>query len=204
MPLIRIKYKIDELLKQAKQCLKGIKKESNWPDYAPPAKDMAAAIKNLEDKEKRVESLKTEMKKARADCTVALKELRNIVFRVDEVTDGLFGSHDKKKANFGIPPRSERKPFPPVKKVKFKWMEDGDEPGSIRLRWYRQNYVTAYRIEWFEDPKGEKVVGGGSATRCKYHIKGLVPAKQYWIRVCAIRGAQEGEWSDLGTRVARV
>lgn len=204
MPAIRIKTKINEVRDQIAQCVIGIQGEASWPATAPTEAATQTAHDDLEAAIISVESLEAQLKVARQDRDNKRDAARTIVKRIDEVTSGLYTPTGAQKNNFGIPPESEGGSSDPIVQPIIKKVSDGNDAGSIYLDWDSQGGVNAYQVEWYADSALTQLVGTATASASEYTIGGLTTGSQYWMRVRGVRGADNGPWSDIATRVACV
>ncbi len=125
--------------------------------------------------------------------------------RIDEVTDGLYGPDGAEKNNFGLPPKkSTAGPSEPLDQIVIIKTEDGTSPASIFVDWDTEAGAAAYQVEWYTDSAMTQQIGNAAVSESEYEIAGLIAGQQYWIRVRAIRGSEFGPWSDPATRVANI
>ena len=201
----RIATKPPELRDQLTQAANGIAGEPNWPTTAPPEADVGNASVVLNTAIISMEDLKAQLSQTRATLHANVETGQDLMKRVDEVTDGLYGSDSPLKENFGLPPKKsthgEQKPLGQVLITK---VEDGVAPVSIYVDWDTDAGASAYQIEWYTDSAMTEQIGAAAVSASEHEIQGLVQGQQYWIRVRSVRGNEYGEWSDPATRVANL
>jgi hypothetical protein len=123
--------------------------------------------------------------------------------RVDYTTDGMFGPDGVQKNDFGLPPKkSTASPSVPLDQVVIVKITKGRSPKSIFVDWDPEEGAGAYQVEVYTDSALTQIIHSASVTNSEYTVKGLVQGQQYWIRVCAVRGNEQGPWSDIATEVA--
>lgn len=105
---------------------------------------------------------------------------------------------------FGLRPidttRNSPGPTPQVTGLK---LADGLAPGSIQADWKRIPRAV-YEVQWFADEALERIMGSAVSTRSELLIPALAPGTQIWVRVRALRGRKQGDWSATGTRIGNV
>ena len=201
----RIATKPGELRDQMTQAEAGIGGEPNWPATAPPAVEVSLATNAISMSITQVEDLKSQLSQARATLHTRLDTGGDLMKRIDEVTDGLYGSDSPTKNNFGLPPKkSTHGTQVPLGQVVIIKVEDGTAPASIFIDWDSDAGASAYQIEWFTDSAMTQSVGSAAVSASEHEIQGLTMSQQYWIRVRSVRGNEYGQWSDPATRVANL
>jgi hypothetical protein len=201
----RIATKPAELRDQMQLAWTAIGNEANWPATAPTDMEVETAKNNINTSITAVEDLKSQLSQARATLHTRVDTGVDIMKRIDEVTDGLYGSDSPEKNNFGLPPKKsthgEQIPLGQVVIIKI---ADGTAPASIFVDWDPDAGATAYQIEWFSDPAMTAMIGSAAVSSSDHEIQGLTQGQQYWIRVRSVRGNEYGQWSDPATRVANL
>jgi len=201
----RIPTKPSELRDQLFQASSGIGAEANWPTTAPTQVDVQAVVVSINNSITLVDSLKAQIAQARADLRTHRDQGVDIMKRIDEVTDGLYGTDGPEKNNFGLPPKKKTSgPSVPLEQVVITRVEDGTSPASIFVDWDSEQGAAAYQIEWYTDSAMTQQIGNAAVSESEYEIAGLEAKQQYWIRARAIRGSEYGPWSDPATRVANI
>ncbi len=201
----RIARKSTDLRDQLLQAATAIGSEPNWPATAPMGEDVQAMGEDISASLTQVEDLKAQLSQARAalhsQCTEGGKTMK----RIDEVTDGLYGSDSPEKNNYGLPPKkSTHGSAEPLGQVIITKVTDGTAPASIFVDWDSDSAATAYQIEWFSDSAMSQAVGSAAVSVSEHEIQGLTLGQQYWVRVRSIKGNEYGQWSDPATRVANL
>ena len=201
----RIATKPTELRDQLTQAEAGILGESNWPSTAPPAPDVGIARSAIASSITQIDNLKSLLSQARATLHTQVDTGVDLMKRIDEVTDGLYGSDSPEKNDFGLPPKkSTHGEQIPLGQVLITKIEDGTAPASIFVDWDTDAGASAYQIEWYSDSAMTQSVGSAAVSASEHEIQGLTMSQQYWIRVRSVRGNEYGQWSDPATRVANL
>ena len=200
----RIPTKPTELRDQLTQAASGISGESSWPLTAPQEPDVATMSSTLNNAIVGVNDLKSQLAQARANLRTKRDEGVDIMKKIDQVTDGLYGPDGPEKNNFGLPPKKTRGESVPLEQVVITKIEDGTSPASIFVDWDSEEGAAAYQIEWFTDSALTQQVGNAAISESEYEIAGLIAGQQYWTRVRAIRGNESGQWSDPATSIANI
>ncbi len=200
----RIPTKPNELRDQLQQASSAVAGEANWPTTAPSLADIGAVGMNLSSSITQVDSLKAQLAQARAALRTHRDQGVDMMKRIDEVTDGLYGPDGPEKNNFGLPPKKTHGESVPLEQVVITKVEDGTSPASISVDWDSEQGAAAYQIEWYTDSAMTLQIGNAAISESEYEIAGLIASQQYWIRARAIRGNEFGQWSDPATRVANI
>ena len=201
----RIPTKPSEVRDQSYQATLGIAGEPDWPANAPTQAEVTMLVANLTTAITDVDSLKAQLAQARAALHAKRDEGVDIMKRIDQVTDGLYGPQSPKKENFGLPPKKPTGgPSKPLEQVVITKVEDGTSPASIYVDWDSEEGAAAYQVEWFMNQATGTPIGNAAVSESEYEITGLMSRQQYWIHVRAIRGDEFGPWSDPATRVANL
>jgi hypothetical protein len=187
------------------QALSDINGESNWPTTAPTLPVVETAADNINASITQIDDLNSQLSQARATLHEKVDTGGDLMKRIDEVTDGLYGSEAAEKNNFGLPPKkSTHGTQVPLGQVVITKIEDGVAPASIFVDWDNDAAASAYQVEWFTDSAMTAQVGNAAVSASEHEIQGLVQGTQYWIRVRSVRGNEYGQWSDVATRVANL
>ena len=201
----RISKKPTELRDQLMQVSSGISGEPNWPTTAPTAAEVGSLTGNLFTTITSIEDLKSQLSQARATLHGYVVDGCALMKRIDEVTDGLYGSDSPKKNDFGLAPKkSTHGTAAPLGQVIIIKIDDGVAPASIFVDWDTDASAKAYQIEWYTDSAMTQSVGSAAVGSSEYEIQGLIQGTQYWIRVRSVSGQENGQWSDIATRVANL
>ncbi|MCC6351673.1 MAG: fibronectin type III domain-containing protein [Fimbriimonadaceae bacterium] len=199
----RIKRQPDKLRDQLTQAIAGATALGPaWPASAPTVAAMTTARDNLD-----ASITDTEAKENAWKVAAQLKATRaatgiDLMKKVDEATDLLYGPSGAEKNNFGLPPKGAA--IEPLHKLIAIVVTDGAVPGSLKFDW-ESIEGASYEIQWSNASSFATVVGSAtSASASDYIISGLVPGTQYWMRVRPVRGADMAPRSDPATRVAPV
>ena len=201
----RIATKPSELRDQMTQAEAGISGEPNWPATAPPAVQVGSATNAINISITQIENLKSQLSQARATLHAQVDTGVDLMTRIDEVTDGLYGSDSPKKNDFGLPPKKSTHGIQvPLGQVVIIKILEGTAPASIFVDWDSDAGASAYQIEWFSDSAMTVAVGSAAVSASEHEIQGLVIGQQYWIRVRSVRGNENGQWSDPATKVANL
>jgi len=201
----RIPTKPTELRDQLSQAVAGIGAEANWPLTAPSLIEVGGLAGNISGAITQVDNLKSQLAQARADLHANRDQSVDMMKRIDEVTDGLYGPGGAEKNNFGLPPKkTTHGESEPLDQIVITKVEDGISPASIFVDWDSESGAAAYQIEWYTDSAMTQQIGNAAISASEYEIAGLTSAQSYWIRVRAIRGSEYGPWSDPATRVANI
>lgn len=176
-----------------------------WPPTGPIPPEVAAAASAIDTSITNIDSLKSQLSQARATLHTQVDTGGDLMKRIDEVTDGLYGSDGAEKNNFGLPPKkSTHGVQAPLEQVVIIKIEDGTAPASIFVDWDSDGAASAYQIEWYTDSAMTAQVGNAAVSASEHEIQGLTIGQQYWVRVRSIRGNEYGTWSDVATRVANL
>jgi len=201
----RIATKPNELRDQLTQAASGISGEANWPATAPTQPDVVTLVGNLFTNITQIEDLKSQLSQARATLHTQVDDGVALMKRIDEVTDGLYGSDSPKKNDFGLPPKkSTHGASIPLEQVIIIKIDDGTAPASIFVDWDSDAGASAYQIEWFSDSAMTQSIGSAAVSASEHEIQGLTMSQQYWVRVRSVRGNEYGQWSDPATRIANL
>lgn len=201
----RIATKPTDVFTQLTQADTGILGEPNWPATAPPEPEVSDAASELQSSISGVEALKAQLAQARATLHTNCDTGIDLMKRIDEVTDGLYGPDSPMKENFGLPPKkSTHGEHKPLEQVLITKIEAGTAPASIFVDWDPDGRVTAYQIEWYSDAAMTQSVGAAAVSASEYEIQGLVQGQQYWVHVRSVRGDEFGQWSDPATYIANL
>ena len=146
----RIPTKPNELRDQMMQAATGIGGEANWPSTAPTAAEVNTVIGSLFAAITQVNDLKSQLAQARANLHTKRDQGVDVLERVDEVTDGLYGAGGAEKNNFGLPPKkTTHGESEPLDQIVITKVEDGISPASIAVDWDSESGAAAYQIEWY-------------------------------------------------------
>ena len=201
----RIATKPADVHTQLTQAATGITGETNWPATAPTEVDVSMAATELDMAITAVENFKVQLAQARATLHTKCDVGQDLMKRIDEVTDGLYGSDSPQKENFGLPPKkSTHGEHKPLEQVLITKIHAGTAPASIYVDWDPDAGAKAYEIEWFSDATLTLRIGNVSITVSEYEILGLVVGQQYWVHVRSVSGTETGQWSDPATFVANL
>jgi len=201
----RIATKPNDLRDQLLQAASGIGGEANWPATAPTQIEVNSQVTTLFTSITQIEDLKSQLSQARATLHAHVDTGGDLMKRVDEVTDGLYGSDSPKKNDYGLPPKkSTHGAAAPLGQVVIIKIDDGVAPASIFVDWDTDASAKAYQIEWFSDSAMTQSIGNAAVSPSEHEIQGLVQGQQYWVRVRSVSGSENGQWSDPATRVANL
>ena len=201
----RIARKAIDLRDQLAQAGTGISGEANWPSTAPTQVEVNLQISDLHTSINSIESLKAQLSQARSTLHSQVRNGQKTMKRIDEVTDGLYGSDSPKKENFGLPPKKSSHDTPvPLSQVLITKIKAGTAPASIFVDWDTDAGAHAYELQWFTDAALTQQIGNVSITVSEYEIHGLTVGQQYWVRVRSLRGTDFGTWSDPATFMANL
>ena len=201
----RISKKPTELRDQMAQVVTGIGGEPSWPPTAPILPEVVIAKGAIAASITSIDSLKSQLSQARAALHTQVDTGADLMKRIDEVTDGLYGSDGAEKNNFGLTPKkSTHGAQVPLGQVLITKIEDGVAPVSIFVDWDTDAGASAYQIEWYTDSAMTQQVGNSAVGASEHEIQGLIQSQQYWVRVRSVRGNEYGQWSDVATRVANL
>ena len=200
----RIKTERYALQQQVLSAARGIAGEPAWPGGAPTQVEVQALADELDglliqhvELENDMQGLRTELQKSVQNCQAMLR-------RIDNITSGLYGADGAGKIAFGLRPVDTTRNSPgPTPKVSGLVLGDGLASGSIEANWKRIPRAV-YEVQWFSDAAMSQIVGSAVATRSELLIPALTPGVQVWVRVRALRGKKQGDWSDSATRIANV
>ena len=107
MPHQRIKSKPTDVRDQLATAAGGVGAEADWPPSGVPTQsELATAAQTLATNISLVDSLEAQLTVARRDRDTSRDAGVDLLKRVDEVSTGLYGAHDPRKNNLGIPPLS--------------------------------------------------------------------------------------------------
>jgi len=87
------------------QAASGITGEANWPATAPTQIEVNTQAVSLFANITQINDLKSQLSLARATLHTQADTGGDMMKRIDEVTDGLYGSDGAEKNNFGLPPK---------------------------------------------------------------------------------------------------
>ena len=201
----RIPTKPNELRDQLTQAATGIGGEANWPATAPILPEVSILVVEISSVITQVDGLKAQLAQARAVLRATRDQGVDMMKRIDEVTDGLYGPDGAEKNNFGLTPKkTTHGGSEPLDQIVILKTEDGTSPASIFVDWDTEAGAAAYQVEWYTDSAMTQQIGNAAVSESEYEIAGLTAGQQYWIRVRAIRGGEYGPWSDPATRVANI
>ncbi len=201
----RIARKPTELRDQMFQASNAITAEANWPTTAPTAADVQTIVSNINGLITNIDNLKAQLSQARSALHSQVTDGQKLMKRIDEVTDGLYGSSSPNKNNFGLPPKKDTHDAPiPLSQVLITQIKAGTAPASIYVDWDSDAGAKAYELQWFTDSALTQQIGHVSITVSEYEITGLTVGQQYWARVRSISGTRSGTWSDPATFVANL
>ncbi len=201
----RIATKANDLRDQLQLASSGISNEASWPLTAPTKIAVDALGTGLQISIAQINDLKSQLSQARATLHTQVDGGRDLMKRIDEVTDGLYGSDGAQKNDYGLAPKkSTTGPSAPLGQVVIIKIEDGVAPASIFVDWDSDAGASAYQVEWYTDSAMTAQVGNAAVSASEHEIQGLVQSQQYWIRIRSIRGNEYGQWSDVATRVANL
>ena len=201
----RIPTKPSELRDQMQQAFAGIGNEPNWPLTAPTEIQVEAAKVGIANSITQIDDLKSQLSQARATLHTQVDTGVDIMKRIDEVTDGLYGSDNAEKNDFGLPPKKSTAGVTiPLGQVLITKIEAGTAPASIFVDWDTDAGARAYEMEWYSDSAMTQRVGNVSITVSEYEILGLTAGQQYWVRVRSFSGTEKGQWSDIATFMANL
>jgi len=199
---VRISHKAEELARQCRLSSNAIGGEPNWPVTAPTEAKLLTDSNELNTRSTRINDLESQLRKEQKDIKPFIEEAREDMTQIDRTTDMLYGPDDPKKLEYGLDPKkTEHEHRGEPERVVIKSTSDGSQHGSIEIDWETvegSNYV----VQWFNDAALTQLVGTTTVTSSKVEIENLESGKQYWFQVRAIRGGQEGKWSDPATSIA--
>lgn len=170
-----------------------------WPTSAPTAAALTTARDNIN-----TSIIDTDAKADAWKIAAQLKETRvlagvDLMKKVDDATDLIYGPSAAEKNNFGLPPKGAA--IEPLHKLIQIVLKDGILPGSI-LADCENITGAAFEWQWAATSTFGSPVGSAVSTPSEYMVNGLSPGTQYWIRVRPVRGSETAPWSDPATRVA--
>ncbi|MBC8481491.1 MAG: fibronectin type III domain-containing protein [Planctomycetes bacterium] len=201
----RIATKPSDVRDQITQAASGISNELNWPATAPTEIEVDGLRGNLISCIAQVNDLKSQLAQARATLHAKVDACIAIMKRVDEVTDGLYGSDGAEKNNFGLPPKKSTAGVAiPLSQVLITKIEAGTAPASLFVDWDTDAGARAYEMEWYTDSAMTQRIGNVSTTVSEYEILGLIAGQQYWVRIRSLSGSEYGQWSDPATFMANL
>jgi len=205
MAKARISTKPTELRDQMAQAVTGIGGEPNWPATAPILPEVDIAKNAINTSITQIENLKSQLSQARAALHTQVDTGVAMMKRIDEVTDGLYGSDGAEKNNFGLTPKKSTAGVTiPLGQVLITKIEAGTAPASIFVDWDTDAGARAYEMEWYSDSAMTQRIGNVSTTVSEYEILGLTAGQQYWVRVRSFSGTEKGQWSDIATFMANL
>ena len=200
----RISRKPDELAQQCARASIAIGSEPNWPTTAPVAVALNTRAQNLTPELAALNMLESQLRVTRQNIKKFIEDAREDMTQVDRATDMLYGPDSAKKIQFGLSPKKiTHDPMGKPEQVIIRSASDGTQPASIHLDWESVERAV-YEVQWFRDSELTQMLGATTVTSSEMEIQGLERGKQYWFRVRAVRGGQEGHWSDQATRVANI
>lgn len=200
----RIKQERYALQMQIANAAHGIGEEPDWPSGAPTQIEVQAVADDLDDLLTQLVAAENQIAGVRAMIQQKSADGVALLRRIDNVTSALYGVDGAKKGLFGLRPidttRNSPGPTPQVIGLK---LTDGLAPGSIQADWKRIPRAV-YEVQWFADEALERIMGSAVSTRSELLIPALTPGTQIWVRVRALRGRKQGDWSAVGTRIANL
>jgi hypothetical protein len=175
---------------------------AGWPASAPTLVQIEAARDNLATSITDTDTKEDAWKVAGQLKTTRITAGVDIMKKVDEATDLLYGPGGAEKNNFGLPPKGAA--IEPLHKLVEIVVTDGPVSGSLKFDW-ESIEGASYEAQWSSTSNFATIIGSAtSASASDYIISGLTPGTQYWMRVRPVRGGDIAEWSDPATRVAPV
>ena len=85
-----------------------------------------------------VDDLKAQLSQARATLRTERDKGIDVMKKIDQVTDGLYGPDGPEKLNFGLPPKKLTGESVPLVQVIITKIEEGTSPASIFVDWDQQ------------------------------------------------------------------
>jgi len=199
----RISRKPDELAQQCTLAAGAIAAEPDWPS-SPDAATLKGCAEDIAAQRSVVSALEKQLHDARQALKPIIQKARKEVMRVDCASDMIYGMDGVQKTKFGLTPKKRSpEPLGEPGPVVIDAVADGTQPGSIWIDWSSIAHAV-YEVQWFGDVKLTRRTGSTTVTVSKMEIGDLVPGRQYWFHVRAVRGSQTGPWSDPLTRFANV
>lgn len=196
-----------EWLKLADQLLmagNGIAGEPGWPGSAPTQAQVQAKAAEIKDLRMQIADAELLLRGLRPALEKAIGEGIELMKLVDDTTSGLYGEAGGDKLKFGLPPKDRaRRSLGPTPQVTKLVLADGLSSGSIQAKWKVVPRAT-FEVQWFSDASLTAFMGSLVTTRATALIPSLPPGAQIWVRVRALRGKKQGDWSDAATRIANV
>lgn len=182
----------------------GIAGEPGWPGGAPTQVEVVAKGTEIKDIRMQIADAEALLRGLRPALERAMGEGIDLMKRVDDTTDGIYGESSPEKLKFGLPSKDRTRNSPgPTPKVTKLVLSDGLSSGSIRAKWKVVPRAT-FEVQWFSDALLTAFMGSVVVTRANALIPSLPLGAQIWLRVRALRGGKVGEWSDTATRIANV
>lgn len=175
-----------------------------WPPSAPTGLRMGEVGGAISLLAGQIVAAQAHLSALRQQMREALGAARAEMARVDHATDLLYGPGGAQKMGFGLAPKkTTRTRAGAPGQVVIRRVGDGTLPASLVVDFDRVE-LSAYEVQWFADAPLTQMVGSATATASAFEIAGLMPGRQYWIRVRAVRAGMVGPWSDQATRVANI
>jgi len=202
---LRISRIPDELAQQCTCVASAIETEPGWlpPPLAPSAMTFNEHAQNITAQLSVIAALKRQMRDARRALKPLIENARADMLKADQLTSIIYGPEGEQKANFGIAPKKTRPHTVKPKQVVIRSINPGARPTSIML--YCAKVGTAvYEVQWFGDADMTQMIGSAKDSFWEIDIPDLERGRQYWFRVRAVRGGQEGLWSEQATRVVGI
>lgn len=200
----RIKTERYALQQQVLSAANGIAGEPGWPAGAPTQVEVQTLADELDTLLTQIIEAENDLQGLRGQMQAAVVSSQAMLRRIDNITSGLYGADGSGKIAFGLRPVDTTRNSPgPTPKVSGLVLRDGLAPGSIDASWKRIPRAV-YEVQWFSDAAMGQLMGSAVSTRSELLIAGLSPGVQIWVRVRALRGKKQGDWSDPATRIANV
>jgi len=200
----RIKTERYALQQQVLSAANGIAGEPAWPAGAPTQVEVQALADELDNLLTQIIEAENDLQGLRSQMKSTVESSQAMLRRIDNITSGLYGIDGAGKIAFGLRPVDTTRNSPgPTPKVSGLVLSDGAAPGSIEVSWKRIPRAV-YEVQWFSDSAMSQIVGSAVATRSELLIPALTPGVQVWVRLRALRGKKQGDWSDAATRIANV
>jgi len=181
-----------------------ITKSTNNPDVPGNTAALAAfaaAQADLEAANAAYEASRT----ACIECQSARQDKLNVwnttLTGLAGVTENITQGNKTKILSTGFGVKSPPSPPNPMAQVLNVRVSYTGNPGYSEVRWQRMTGADAYVVECSPEPITETSWKNmGTVGEVKYVGNGAVPGHKCWYRVAAVRGSDQGPWSEPALR----
>jgi hypothetical protein len=196
------KLKPEPKIQLAKDIKTGMTGNANTPTPNPPLATLGTLTAAAETKLTRVNALEEELKAARLDLALGIKDLDGCLTLEAAYVQDVTGGDAVKIATTNMPMKRPSEPIGPLGQVMALVVKAGANAGELKVSWDKLRGAKSYEVQISTDPFGPATWRGvAPSSKVRTVIKDLVSGAKMWVRVRGIGKGDPGVWSDPGTMI---